>query len=89
MADESPFRAIAHPARRRMLDMLRDRPRKVAEMFDKFSMSRQAFSQHLRVLRTAGLVKQRREGRGRVYALEPARLRAIAQWIEGYQRVLK
>jgi DNA-binding transcriptional ArsR family regulator len=89
MSDESPFRAIAHPARRRMLDLLRERERTVADLFSAFRLSRQAFSQHLRVLRTAGLVSQRRQGRGRVYWLQPTGLNAIKQWIESYRRVLK
>ena len=86
LADESAFRAAAHPARRRVLDMLRERDRPVAEIAAAFRLSRPAVSQHLRILRTAGLIRQRRDGRARVYSLEPLRLRSIAQWIEPYQR---
>jgi DNA-binding transcriptional ArsR family regulator len=84
MADESVFRAVAHATRRRVLDLLRVRERSVAELFASFRISRQAFSQHLRILRTAGLVRQRRAGRNRVYAIEAGRLRAVRQWILGY-----
>ena len=84
MSDESPFRAVAHPARRRVLDLLRQRERNVADLFAAFNMSRPTFSQHLRILRTAGLVRQRRNGRSRVYAINDARLRPIAQWIGDY-----
>ena len=89
MSDESPFRAIAHPARRRILDLLRQRDRAVTDLFASFRMSRPAFSQHLRILRTAGLVQQRRVGRHRVYALLPTRLQAIRHWIGHYDAVLK
>ena len=85
MADESAFRAIAHPVRRRMLDMLRRRELSVSELVQPFRISRPSISQHLRVLRTSGLVTQRRRGRTRVYALDAPRLRAIFEWINEYQ----
>jgi DNA-binding transcriptional ArsR family regulator len=85
MADESAFRAIAHPVRRRMLDMLRRRELAVSELVQPFRLSRPSISQHLRVLRTSGLVTQRRRGRTRVYALDAPRLRAIFEWISEYQ----
>ena len=84
MSDESPFRAVAHPARRRVLDLLRQKERSVADLFATFNMSRPTFSQHLRILRTAGLIRQQRHGRSRVYALNHARLRPIASWIGEY-----
>jgi DNA-binding transcriptional ArsR family regulator len=68
---------------------LRQRERPVADLFASFNMSRPAFSQHLRILRMAGLVHQRRVGRQRVYALMPVRLRAIRRWIGDYDAVLK
>jgi DNA-binding transcriptional ArsR family regulator len=87
MADESVFRAVAHPARRRVLDMLRDRDRPVAEIVASFRLSRPAVSQHLRILRTSGLVRQRRNGRSRVYTLVSGRLRPVHQWITAYRRL--
>lgn len=87
MADESVFRAVAHPTRRRVLDLLRARERSVADLFAGFNISQQAFSQHLRILRTSGLVQQRRLGRRRVYWLAPRKLQAISQWIAGYQNL--
>lgn len=89
LADESAFRAVAHPARRRVLDMLRERERPVADLIAAFRLSRPAISQHLRILRTSGLIRQRRNGRGRVYWLEPNRLRAISEWIATYQPLYK
>jgi DNA-binding transcriptional ArsR family regulator len=87
MADESVFRALAHPARRRVLDMLRRGERPVADVVQSFRLSKQAVSQHLRILRTSGLVRQRRSGRGRIYWLEAAKLRDVARWIAPYQQL--
>lgn len=89
LADESAFRAVAHPTRRRMLDMLRKSDLPVADLVAPFRISRPAIYQHLRILRTSGLVKQHRHGRSRVYALDVVRLRIIADWIRGYADVLK
>lgn len=88
-ADESAFRAVAHPVRRRVLDLLREHRRTVTELFEAFHISQQAFSQHLRILRTSGLVRQRRRGRYRVYSLDPTKLKAIGDWILAYERVWK
>lgn len=65
--DRTPdvFAAISHPARRRMLDLLADADRSVTALAGHFDMTRPAVSQHLRVLRDAGLVTERRHGRER------------------------
>lgn len=68
------FGAIAHPVRRRLLDLLIEGDRPVNSLAEPFAMSRPAISQHLRVLREAGLVAERREGRERYYRLQPERL---------------
>src|SRR5947207_1697139 len=85
-ADESVFRAISHTVRRKMLDLLRERERPVSELVSSFMISRVAISHHLRVLRMAGLVHERRNGRGRAYAIHAARLREIEQWIGPFAR---
>ena len=84
LADESVFRAVAHATRRRLLEMLRERDRPVAELVAAIRLSRPAMSQHLRILRTSGLVKQRRSGRNRLYALDRAQLRRMRQWIVAF-----
>ena len=48
-------------------------------------MSRPAISKHLRILRSAGLVRERREGRHRYYEVNPEPLKAIDQWLESYR----
>src|SRR5215813_6567071 len=80
------FLAIADPTRRRVLDMLRDRERPVRELARPFRISQPALSQHLRVLRNVGLVKDRKIGRERHYRLEPKPLTQVAEWILHYER---
>lgn len=79
------FRAISDPTRRAILDRLRDESRTVQKLADGFDMSRPAISQHLKVLRDAGLVRERREGRCRFYALSSQPLRAVDRWLEAYR----
>ena len=79
------FRAIADPTRRALLDRLRAGPAAVNVLADDFDHSRPAISKHLRVLREARLVEERRSGRERLYELRPAALQQVAGWIEGYR----
>ena len=65
------FRALADPSRRQILDRLVVGDASVNELAEGFSSSRPAISRHLRVLREATLVVERREGRRRVYSLNP------------------
>lgn len=58
----------------------------MAELASGFRMSRPAVSKHLGVLRRARLVRERREGRQRVYQLAPAPLSDVAEWVESYRR---
>ena len=55
------------------------------ELASGFRVSRPAISRHLRVLRSARLVREKREGRQRIYQLEPDRIREIAKWAEQYR----
>src|SRR5437762_13079293 len=80
------FRAISHPARRRMLDLLVGADCSVNTIAGYFQMSRPAVSQHLRLLRDAGLVTERRQGRERRYHLVPERLAPVREWIAHYER---
>jgi DNA-binding transcriptional ArsR family regulator len=80
------FAAIAHPARRRILDALRAGHQPVHALAAPFSMSRPAVSQHLKLLREAGLVSEVRHGRERRYALQPERLRDVADWLAHYEQ---
>ena len=84
-ADTDPFVAIADPTRRAILDRLRRGSAPVAELAAGFAISRPAVSRHLRVLRDARLVRERREGRQRIYQITPGPLRDVAQWVESYR----
>jgi DNA-binding transcriptional ArsR family regulator len=84
-AADDVFRAIADPTRRAILDRLRGGPAPVNDLASDFDQSRPAISKHLKVLREAHLVSEKRVGRERYYALEPAPLQRVAGWIEGYR----
>jgi DNA-binding transcriptional ArsR family regulator len=87
-AATSPFHAVADPTRRAILDRLRRGDAPVAELAAGFAMSRPAVSKHLRILRDARLVRERRggdDGRQRLYRLTPTPLRAVADWAQSYQ----
>jgi DNA-binding transcriptional ArsR family regulator len=86
MPEADVFGALAHPARRALLDALREGPRPVHDLAAAFPMSRPAVSQHLRVLREAALVVEERVGRERHYRLDAAPLRAVESWLAPYER---
>jgi len=70
----TPFAALAEPSRRQILDLLRERERPVGELVDQLRLSQPGVSKHLRVLREAGLVAVRPQGRRRLYGLRTAPL---------------
>lgn len=76
--------AIADPIRRRVLELVRDRELPAGELAAHFAVSRPAVSKHLRVLRAAGLVRERREGRLRLYRADPAPLAELRRWLDSY-----
>jgi DNA-binding transcriptional ArsR family regulator len=80
------FRAVSDPTRRRMLDLLRRGERSVAELAQPFAISQPAVSQHLKVLREAGVVRVRKQGRLRIYRLDPRPLRDVFQWAQYYEQ---
>jgi DNA-binding transcriptional ArsR family regulator len=79
------FRAIADPTRRALLDLLLDGERPVKALQVEFGMTQPAISQHLRVLRVAGLVEHRRVGREHRYRMRPAPLLEVAAWMAQYE----
>jgi DNA-binding transcriptional ArsR family regulator len=84
-ASADVFHAVADPTRRALLDRLRSGSAPVRELATGFRMSRPAVSKHLRVLREARLVRERREGRQRIYQLDPAPLLELAEWVQTYR----
>ena len=87
--NRDPYRAIADPTRRAVLDLLAEGERPVNDLVGRFKITQPALSQHLAVLRQAGLVMDRRVGRERHYRLCPERLKAIADWVGAYERFWK
>ena len=77
-----PLDALADPSRRAILEILRDRPRAVASIAAEMPISRPAVSQHLKVLKDAGLVTDRAVGTRRVYALDPRGTQALRNYVE-------
>jgi DNA-binding transcriptional ArsR family regulator len=76
--------AIADPIRRRVLELVRDDEVPAGEIAAQFSVSRPAVSRHLRVLREAGLVQERRMGRERLYRADPEPLAELRAWLDRY-----
>jgi DNA-binding transcriptional ArsR family regulator len=79
------YAALAEPSRRRILDLLRDRERSVNELVARLRLSQPGVSKHLRVLREAGLVEVRPEGRKRWYGLRAEPLAEVGEWLEPYR----
>jgi DNA-binding transcriptional ArsR family regulator len=84
---DGAFTALASPVRRQVLQLLRERgPQPVAELAGHFDMARPSLSEHLRALRDAGLVTQRKVGRQRIYRLEAAPLREVRDWLDPFDQ---
>ena len=91
------WEALGDPSRFAIVQHLAERPRTVGELADELPISRQAVSQHLQVLKSAGLVTNRAEGTRRVYRLNPAGVAALKDqldtfWrraLDGYQDVVE
>lgn len=81
---EAVATAIADPTRRKVLELVRDRELAAGEIAGEFEISRPAVSRHLRVLRRAGLVTERRDGRLRLYRADPAPLGELGRWLDDY-----
>jgi DNA-binding transcriptional ArsR family regulator len=84
-SSEATFQALADPTRRAVLDLLRTGRQPAGRIASVFPVSRPAISKHLRLLRRARLVREHREGRNRVYELNPEPLRDVDSWIEHYR----
>ena len=85
-AHSDVFQAIANPGRRAILDRLRGGEQPVLALAEPFDMTLPAVSQQLRVLRRAGLVRERRQGRQRFYRLNPEPLKDVRDWMRMYEK---
>lgn len=79
------FAALADPTRRRLLELLAAGERSAGELAGEFAISRPGVSRHLRVLREAGLVRERGDGRRRLYSVDPAPLAEVDDWLDRWR----
>lgn len=87
MSDVSLWTALADPHRRAVVALLLERPRSVGEIVEASGLSQPSTSKHLKVLRTAGLVRVRQDAQRRVYALDPAPMAELDAWLAPYRRL--
>lgn len=78
------FSALSDPTRRAVFERLAQGPRAVGEIAAELPVSRPAVSQHLKVLKDAGLVSDRPEGARRVYQIDPKGLGALRAWLDQF-----
>ncbi len=81
------FEALADPTRRRILDLLRERPRLVGELVDLLEMSQPGISKHLRVLRESGLVVVRQDAQRHWYEIRTEPLQELDDWLKSYRHL--
>ena len=86
-AAAATFDALSEPMRRRILELLRDGERGVGELVERLGLSQPGVSKHLRVLREAGLVSVRPDGRRRWYGLRPEPLAELDAWLAPYREL--
>jgi DNA-binding transcriptional ArsR family regulator len=83
-ANGGQFEALGDPTRRAVFELLRKGPRAVGELAGELPVSRPAVSQHLRVLKEAGLVTERRNGTRRLYRIDPGGVDALRAYFEAF-----
>jgi DNA-binding transcriptional ArsR family regulator len=81
MSTDAVLRALADPRRQEMLRLVRDQPRSVGEIASRFDITQQAVSQHLQVLKDAGLVAVRKDGQRRLYMIRPEGLETLEAFL--------
>jgi DNA-binding transcriptional ArsR family regulator len=81
---DDAWSALGDPSRRAIVDYLAERPRAVGELASALPISRPAVSQHLKVLKDAGLVAERVDGTRRIYRLNPAGVAALRDQLDTY-----
>jgi DNA-binding transcriptional ArsR family regulator len=84
MSYEQALTALADPTRRAVFERLRAGPQPVGELARHLPISRPAVSQHLKVLKDAGLVCDRAEGTRRIYHIDPHGLGALRRWLDQF-----
>ena len=85
MSETDIFRALSDPTRRAVFERLARGEQNATELREGFDVSQPAISQHIAVLRAAGLIRERREGRHVNYSADPAGLDPLFGWLERYR----
>lgn len=86
MPVDATFSALANPVRRRLLELLAEGPQTAGALAGRFELSRPAVSEHLTVLRRAGLVEEQPVGRERHYHLTAQPLAEVGEWLHPFER---
>ncbi|HJS71826.1 MAG TPA: metalloregulator ArsR/SmtB family transcription factor [Acidimicrobiia bacterium] len=81
---DSAFRALADPTRRRIIELVALRGMTAGDIASQFETTRPAVSQHVAILRNAGLVAERREGRTRIYQANPQAMDEVVQHLQSF-----
>jgi DNA-binding transcriptional ArsR family regulator len=82
VSTDAVLRALAEPQRRRILAVVRDRELPAGEIAEHFDITHQAVSQHLRVLKDAGVLRERRDGTRRLYAIRPEAIEPLRAFLD-------
>ena len=82
MTTDAVLRALAEPQRRRILELVRDSELTAGRIAEQFEITPQAVSRHLRVLRDAGVLRERREGTRRLYAIRPEAIASVREFLD-------
>ena len=84
MVVEQALRALAEPSRQRILQLVQNDELPAGEIASHFDVTRPAISQHLRILKNAGLISERRQGTRRLYRARPEGLEEIREFLDGF-----
>lgn len=85
VTDTPVFAALADPIRRTILDLVRVKELSAGQIAERFDVSRPAVSRHIRVLKAAQLLNERRDAQSRFYTARPESLRGVDAWLEHYR----
>ena len=84
MNADAVLKALAEPRRREILLIVRDRELSAGEIASRFEVTRPAISQHISVLRNAGLIEERRDGARRLYRARPEGVAELCDYLSGF-----
>ncbi|MFC6823510.1 ArsR/SmtB family transcription factor [Halopelagius fulvigenes] len=84
MAETDVFVALADPTRRRLVEVMHDGESSVTELAEHVDIEQPGVSRHLRILKDAGFVNVRADGRRRMYSLRPEPFEELAEWMRRY-----